>query len=143
VPAGGGSIVTDFINIADLNFGRFTNNALYFTGAMDEARIQAGVQSSNSIWASWATVAANSTLENYSAVTQQPPVLTINAGHAGGPSLTWPGSGVGFALYTTTNLAPPVVWTITTNKPVFTNNQWQINLAPDNRGSCFYRLGSQ
>ncbi|HKW30683.1 MAG TPA: DUF2341 domain-containing protein, partial [Verrucomicrobiae bacterium] len=146
VPAGGGSIVTDFINNADLNFGRFTNNALYFTGAMDEARIQSGVQSSNWIWASWATVAANSAFENYVGVTQQPPVLAIDGGGgtgSAGISLTWPASGVGFVLYATTNLAPPVVWTMTTNAPVFTNNQWQINLPPDNQGSCFYRLGSQ
>ncbi len=142
VPTGGGSIVTDFINNADLNFGRFTNNALYFTGAMDEARIQSGVQSSNSVWASWATVAANSVLQNYSAVTRQPPVLTISAGDANGAALAWPESGVGFTLYTTTNLAPPVVWTVAINQSVLTSNQWQISL-PANGDSQFFRLKSQ
>ena len=146
VPEGGGSIVTDFGNDADLNFGRFTNGALYFRGAMDEARIQSGVQSSNAIWAGWATVAANSTFENYSTVTQQAPILAIGGGGGGGgnagTSLTWPASGVGFMLYTTTNLVPPVAWTIATNAPVFTNNQWQINLPPGN-DIQFYRLKSQ
>lgn len=141
-PAGGGSIVADFANTAGLDLGRFTNNVLFFNGVMDEARIQSGVQSSNAVWASWATVGANSSLESYSSVTQQPPVLNIGAG-AGGVSVTWPGSGVGFALYTATNLASPVAWSLATNQPVFINNQWQITLPADTTSTLFYRLKSQ
>jgi len=143
-PAGGGSIVTDFINDADLNFGRFTNSFYYFTGMLDEARIQSGVQSSNWIWASYNTIAANSTFENYSAVTQQSPALTLTLNSQ--PStlnLLWPANGVGFALYTATNLVAPVAWTPANNQPIFTNNQWQINLPADNSGVRFYRLRSQ
>jgi hypothetical protein len=136
---GSGPVVTDFNNDADLNFGRFTNNSLYFNGAMDEARIQSGVQSSNWIWASWMTVASNSTLENFAAVSQASPTLTIGAG----PVLTWSGSGIGFAVYAATNLMPPVAWTLATNQPLFTNGQWQAALPANGASSCFYRLKAQ
>lgn len=142
-PAGGGSIVTDFVNNADLNFGRFTNSFYYFTGGLDEVRIQSGIQSSNSIWAGWMTIAANSTFQTYSAVARQPPVLTLAAGGGNGALLAWPGSGVGFTLYSTTNLVPPVVWMPVTNQPVLTSNQWQISLPFGNNNIQFYRLQSQ
>ena len=132
----------DFLNNAVLNFGRLTNSALYFNGTMDEARIQSGLQSSDWVWASWATVASNSVLQNYSAVVQQAPALGINAG-AGGITLSWAGSGVGFVLCTTTNLASPAAWSPATNQPTLVNGQWQINLPPDNSSTRFYRLQSQ
>lgn len=141
--ASGTQGVTDFSNNSDMQLGRFTAGFAPFYGSIDEARIQAGVQSSNSIWASWATIAANSTFESYSAVTQQPPVLTLVPGGGSGGLLAWAGSGVGFTLYTTTNLAPPVVWTPATNQPVLSNNQWQIALPVAGSASCFYRLKSQ
>ncbi|HSY43084.1 MAG TPA: DUF2341 domain-containing protein [Candidatus Acidoferrum sp.] len=139
----GGPVVNDFINNADLNFGRFTNNYNYFTGGADEARIHSGVDDSNWVWASWATVASNSVLESYSAVTQQEPDLMIGTGGGTGPFLVWPGSSVGFGLVTTTNLAPPVSWTTATNQPFLTNNQWEINLPPSTNSVRFYRIQSQ
>lgn len=140
-PSGSGAVVTDFVNNTDLNFGRFTNNFNYFKGTMDEARIQSGLASSNWIWATWMTVSSNTSLENYSGVALQSPSLSINPG-ANGALLSWPGNGVGFTLFTTTNLTPPAVWTPATNQPVFTNNQWQISL-PANSSTHFYRLKSQ
>ena len=113
----------------------------YFDGSLDETRIHAGIESSNWVWASWATIASNSVFQNYSAVTQQPPSLTLGVG-GGGSSLSWVGSGVGFALYTTTNLASPAAWSPATNQPVFTNNQWQIALPAAANGPRFYRLKS-
>jgi hypothetical protein len=143
-PEGGGStVVTDFINNADLNFGRFTNSSLYFDGSLDEARIQSGIQSSNWVWASWQTVAANPSFESYSTVTQQQPALTISIGGNSSAFLNWAGSGVGFGLYTTTNLVSPAGWTLASNQPVFTNGQWQINLAAATNAVQFYRLKSQ
>jgi hypothetical protein len=142
----GGTAPTDFINNADLNFGRFTNSSLYFNGTMDEARIHSGVDDSNWVWASWSTTAANSTFENYSAVTRVLPELTIGTsgnGNGGSTFLVWPSSGVGYELYTTTNLNPPVVWTPVTNQPLLTNNQWQISLPPNNSNVRFYRIQSQ
>jgi hypothetical protein len=136
------AIVSDFPNQTGLNLGRITNNAYYFNGSLDEARIQSGAQSSNWVWASWATVASNSVFESYSAVTEQPPVLNLDA-DGGGTSLSWVGSGVGFALYTTTNLASTATWSLATNQPLFTNNHWQIPLAAANDGPRFYYLKSQ
>ena len=140
----GGPIVNDFVNNADLNLGRFTNGFNYFTGGLDEARIHSGMDDSNWVWASWATVASNSALESYSVVTEQEPDLTIGTGGGGGPFLVWPGSSVGFGLYTTTNLAPPVSWIPATNQPFLINNQWEISLPPNTNSSVrFYRIQSQ
>lgn len=138
----GGPVITDFVNDADLNFGRFTNSALYFKGVMDEARIDSGVEDSNWVWASWATVASNAALQSYCPVTRQFPDLAINTA-GGNTSLVWPASGVGFALYTATNLTPPVSWTLCTNQPVLANNEWQISMSPGEDTSRFYRLQSQ
>jgi len=126
-----------------LNLGRFTNGTLYFKGALDEARIQSGVQSPNWMWADWMTVAANSTLEKYSAVTQATPPLTISAESGGGIFLSWPLSAVGFALVTATNLTRPVDWVPVTNALVSSNNQWQISLSPSNETARFYSLQFQ
>ena len=138
----GGPLVSDFINNADLNFGRFTNSSLYFKGAMDEARIYSGIEDSNWVWASWATVASNSTLENCSSVVREMPALSVSTA-SGAASFVWPASGVGYALYTTTNLASPGSWTPCASQPVWTNNQWQITLPPGTGNLGFYRLQSQ
>jgi hypothetical protein len=134
------AIATDFPNQTGVNFGRLTNSVYFLKGTLDEARIESGVCSSNWIWASWATVAANSTLENYSAVTQQAPGLTIGANASGGTLLSWPGSGVGFMLCTTTNLAP-ARWVPATSQPTLSSNQWQITLPVDN-STAYFRLES-
>jgi len=141
-PSGSGSVVTSFANDAVLDFGRFTNSTLYFKGAMDEARIQSGLQSSNRIWADWMTVASNSVLENLSSVIRQIPTLSISYGKSNS-ALNWSGSGVGFALYTATNLASADAWILATNQPVLVSNQWQILLSNDSAASHFYRLQSQ
>jgi hypothetical protein len=142
IATGGPGLVSDFVDNADLNFGRFTNNTLYFTGGMDEARIYAGVEDSNWVWASWATVASNSSFESYSTVTRSTPSLSV--GVAGGStSFAWPASGVGYTVYTATNLAPPVAWVPCAGQPVWTNNQWQISLPPNSASLRFYRLQSQ
>jgi Concanavalin A-like lectin/glucanases superfamily/Domain of unknown function (DUF2341) len=137
------TIVADFPNQSAVNLGRFTNSTYYCNGVLDEARIRSGVESSSQIWADWATAAENAAFETYSVVSRQLPALTIGAGGNGGTFLTWPGSGVGFALYTSTNLASSAGWTPATNEPLFTNNQWQIALPAANPGICFYRLQSQ
>ena len=137
------SIDPAFPNQTPVNLGRITNNVYYLKGTMDEARIQAGVQSSNWVWASWATVASNSTFENYSAVVQQIPELTIGIGGISGTIISWPGAGVGFGLYTTTNLVSPGGWMLAANQPVLTNGQWQINLSAATNSVQFYRLKSQ
>jgi hypothetical protein len=135
------SIVKTFANNTDLNFGRFTNNNFYFTGLMDEARIQTGIVSSNWVWANWMTVASNSTFASYSTVTQQSPALSVSL-NGNELILQWPASGVGFALHTATNLASPGAWLVATNQAALVNGRWQISLVKD-AIPRFYRLQAQ
>jgi hypothetical protein len=142
IVSGGPGLVSDFVNNADLNFGRFTNNTLYFAGAIDEGRIYAGVEDSNWAWADYLTVASNSVLESYSTVARSAPSLLVNIA-GGNAGFIWPASGVGYALYSATNLVPPVSWSPAAGQAVWTNNEWQISLPPDNTGARYYRLQSQ
>jgi hypothetical protein len=138
----GNPLVADFVNDADVNLGRFTNNVDYFTGGIDEVRIYSDIESSNRIWADYMTMASNSVLGKYSAVSEQTPNLTVEGGGASGHFLSWPGSGVGFKLFAATNLDPPVVWTPIAGDPMLTNNRWQISLPTDDNHVHFYRLKS-
>ncbi|HLX70543.1 MAG TPA: DUF2341 domain-containing protein, partial [Verrucomicrobiae bacterium] len=137
------SVNGSFPNQAGVNLGRFTNNTFYFKGAMDEVRIESGTRDSNWVWAAWMNVVSNTTLANYTGITQAAPALSIGGSPDGGTVLTWPASGVGFTLYTATNLTPPITWTPATNQPAFSNNQWQMTLPPDQTTSRYYRLQSQ
>ena len=137
---GSSSVVTDFENEATVNLGRFTNNAFYFNGVLDEARIAAGTHSSNRVWASWQNVVSNRAFAAVAAVVRQTPTLGAAASAGGGLVLSWPASGVGFALYAATNLIPPVVWGLVTNAPGLVADQWQISLPSQSTASRFYRL---
>ncbi len=83
------SILSDFPTLNDLRLGQFLDGSFTFRGTMDEARIQTGVTSSNWVWASWATVAQNSTLASYSAVASS--VVTLSYQVSGSNLiLSWP-----------------------------------------------------
>jgi hypothetical protein len=134
-----GGVQSDFPNQSGLDLGRFTNGYYYFTGSIDEARIQSGLASSNWVWASWMTVASNSAFSGFSAVNPQP-TLTVGA-NPSGPVLTWPAAAGVFTLYETTNLTPPALWQPATNpSPSLLNGQWQLPIAPAGSGAVFYRL---
>lgn len=139
---GTGATRNDFPTSQDLHLGKFTSGSFAFNGLIDEARISSGLSSSNLVWANWMTVASNATFQSYSTVTQQPPVLAIGSTVGTSNVLTWPGSGVGFQLYTATNLLDSLGWAPATNQAVFTNGQWQIGLPVDPGGTRFYRLRS-
>jgi hypothetical protein len=137
-----GGIQSDFPNQTGLNIGRFTNNAYYFNGSIDEARIQSGLESSNWIWASWMNVASNSQFTSFSAVNPQPS-LTV-ASNGGEVFLTWPVNEGVFTLYTTANLTPPIVWSPVTNPaPAFIDSQWELPLLASPGAAAFYRLQSR
>ena len=133
-----GSTVTDFADASGLDFGRLTNSVYYFDGSLDEARIASGVCSSNWIWATWLNVASNSVFNSVSPV-NAPPSLSL-AASAAGTLLTWPAAAGVFALCTTTNLNPPVVWLPASNTVTYVNGQWQAPILPPTRGNQFYRL---
>jgi hypothetical protein len=135
-----GGVQSDFQEEGAVNMGRMTNGTFYFKGAIDEARIMSGTSSSNLVWASWMNVASNADWENASAVVRARPDLTIGATNDKTLLLSWPGSGVDFGLFTSTNLTAPVVWKPATNGLVFTNNHWQITLSPGGDEVCLFRL---
>ncbi len=136
-----GDIRTDFVNQSNLALGYMTNGAFYFKGTMDEARIENGTRSPNWVWASWMTAASNTSFVTYSAVTRQRPLLSIGS-DAGTPVMTWPASGVGFSVFTTSNLAPPVIWAPASNTPTLVDGQWEFPLI-NGAGTGFYRLEGQ
>ena len=66
------------------------------------------------------------------------PVLTINQ-LGSNMIVTWPLSASSYALFSTTNLAPPVAWASVSQKPVTNGVQLSVTI-PYNGGKTFYRL---
>lgn len=88
-PVASGAIRNDFPNDNDMELGRDTGGTFAFLGSLDEARIHSTLESSNWVWASYMTVAANSSFENYSSVSS--PVLTLSIQNSGNNViLSWP-----------------------------------------------------
>ncbi|MGH7991921.1 MAG: DUF2341 domain-containing protein [Limisphaerales bacterium] len=84
-----GNTVTDFPTNSDMNLGRFNAGSFAFDGLIDEARIHAGLDDANWTWASYETVAQNSSFESYSAVGSSAVTLTIQRS-GNNVILTWP-----------------------------------------------------
>ena len=140
IPMISGTAVAGFALTNQLNLGAFLNPTLFFNGAMDEARIQSGLASTNWIMTTYLNM-AQSSFVGYSSVNPQP-ILSI-ALFANGCIFTWPTNVGTFTLEATANLAPPAVWTpVTTPAPVLTNGVWQQMVQPA-AGSQFYRLQGQ
>ena len=66
------------------------------------------------------------------------PALSFSASGTG-YNLSWPQWAGNLDLYTSTNLASPSAWTLITNSPVISNNQFILTLPMTNTGQ-FYRL---
>jgi hypothetical protein len=73
----------------------------------------------------------NGTVFSLSLGSISPPQLTINSSGAN-VILTWPTNATGFTLESTTNLAPPVIWTTVSGQNAVTN--------PISARQMFYRL---
>jgi hypothetical protein len=72
-----------------------------------------------------------------------PPPVQISATVSGGNLvLSWPGSASNYVAFATTNLAPPVAWTLVTNAPQSSNRVFYLTL-PMNSAQQFFRLSSQ
>jgi hypothetical protein len=112
VPQASGSVAAGFTNIADLRLGMFTDNNFGFHGTMDEARIQAGTNSINWVWASYMTVAANSSFQRYNATLNIAPTLNV---HLYGNKLVLSGYGLpgtNYNMLAGTNVTQPqATWT--------------------------------
>ena len=80
-----------------------------------------------------------------SVTTSPPPQLSIQSvPRPQGLTLQWPDNGARELpsqpdLYYTPDLTTPVVWTLMTNTPVYSNGQWTLK-APATNNQGFYRL---
>lgn len=123
VTVGTGGIRTDFNTNRDMRLGLFDDNSWPFTGTMDEARIHFGTNSPAWITAEYMTVAQNSTLQSYSAVTSTvaSPVTILFQKSGGNLILDGSGgvalAGKSYTVLSSTNLLVPMAqWTpVTTN----------------------------
>jgi len=61
--------------------------------------------------------------------------------HAGAVTITWPDTGLGWELWSTTNLNPPALWSQTTNAMQSSNVQVSVTV-PIEPGAKFFRLRS-
>ncbi|HEX4264253.1 MAG TPA: DUF2341 domain-containing protein [Verrucomicrobiae bacterium] len=144
----GTQIKTDFPSLRDLNLGQFTNGVFGFHGAMDEARIRSSVSSSNWVWASWATVAQNSSLQSYATVNSTvPAAITVQFQISGG-SLVLSGNGgpananQTYRVLATTNVALPLAQWVPVTTNAFDNNGNFNSALPLDKGvkSQFFRV---
>lgn len=149
VTASGGTVNANFGNNMVFNLGRYTDNSWHFHGILDEARIEP-LRSADWVWATWMNVASNSNFVSYPSVSApaaivhpiQPPRLQMSLG-AGELLFNWPQQGGNFALYSTTNLTPPVQWSLVTNSTILSDGQTQVPAPTTSGTAVFYRLQSQ
>ncbi|HEU5069223.1 MAG TPA: LamG-like jellyroll fold domain-containing protein [Verrucomicrobiae bacterium] len=68
------------------------------------------------------------------------PLPALTVGTAGGSlTFTWPDWANDWGLYSATNLAPPVIWSLVTNPPVTSNGFLSVTLLPS-AAAQFFRL---
>jgi endoglucanase len=59
---------------------------------------------------------------------------------ASGFNVSWPLRSAPFALYTATNLVPPITWALVTNRPALSNQTCTVVLPANSTRASFYRL---
>jgi hypothetical protein len=67
------------------------------------------------------------------------PVLSLQGSSATPFVISWPASATGYQLYTATNLAPPVNWSLVTTPAAESNGTFYLTILPTNAGQ-FFRL---
>ena len=80
-----------------------------------------------------------SSATNTALVTVATPALTILPGLPGTLALGWPTWATDYQLYTTTNLTPPVTWSLATNEVILINDTNTVSV-PIEDGSRFFQL---
>jgi hypothetical protein len=67
---------------------------------------------------------------------------TMGTEGAQGLVLHWAGTSndAPASVYYATSLTPPTTWTLVTNAPAFTNDQWMVALPVGTNTSGYYRL---
>jgi hypothetical protein len=74
----------------------------------------------------------------YVRIVPEPAMAIAIAG--GNTVLSWPADAGSLALYSATNLSPPVTWMPVTNTPVLSNGQYTVILPAPTLPAQFYRL---
>jgi hypothetical protein len=67
------------------------------------------------------------------------PALSFQGSSVNPFVISWPASATGYQLYSATNLAPPVNWSLVTTPAVQTNGTFYLTILPTNAGQ-FFRL---
>jgi hypothetical protein len=70
------------------------------------------------------------------------PVLSLQGSSVNPYMISWPASASGYQLYSTTNLAPPVTWSLVTTGATETNGTFYLTILPTNSGQ-FFRLAAR
>jgi PKD domain/Ig-like domain from next to BRCA1 gene len=70
------------------------------------------------------------------------PTLTVSQPGVGVLTLSWPTWAAGYTLYSTTNLAPPIVWSPATDAVLSTNGGHIMATLPTTSSTRFFRLSS-
>jgi len=82
------------------------------------------------------------TATNTTTVFAAPPSLTIAQETAGQLTLSWPTWATGYKLYSTTNLAPPAVWSEVTNAVTVVGDKFIVTVPVQSGGNRFFQLRS-
>jgi hypothetical protein len=124
-----------------LYLGAFLNPNFWWTGNMDEARIQYGLASTNWQVTTYQNM-ANAGFLGYSSINNEPFVSITSS--TNGFALTWPTNDGSFILESTTNLGAPSSWQpVTSPTPVATNGEWEVVIPIGAGSNEFYRLQGQ
>jgi hypothetical protein len=137
---GTGGCANDFALTNGLDLGAFLNPNFWWTGNMDEARIQYGVAGTNWIATTYANM-ANSSFVSLSALNQKPLLSIISV--ANSFMLSWPTNDGTFTLEATTNLASPSSWApVSSPTPTIVGGNYEVTI-PTTGTNEFYRLEGQ
>jgi hypothetical protein len=68
------------------------------------------------------------------------PVLSIQGSSANPYVIAWPAPSPGYQLYSATNLAAPVAWSLVTNPASQSNGTFYLGIPPTNAAAQFFRL---
>ena len=68
------------------------------------------------------------------------PVMSIQGSSANALVLSWPAPSPGYQLYSATNLAPPVVWSLVTNPAAQSNGMFYLTIPAANVSAQFFQL---
>ncbi len=136
-----GDVRTDMANRNPVHLGRFVEGPYFFTGSMDEARIESTARSAHWIRAAWLNVVSNDLYVAASGVSFRPPRLS-HARAVDGLALEWRDSGTESTttLHTATRLGPDSVWAPVAAQPTLVNGAWRLTMPVEGETHRYFQL---